>query len=154
VTWILDALCRTRPPDWWDLGDDGNRLAIALCSVCPVRSSCSSGDEEPHGVVRAGVAYRDTGERAQVCLCGRPIPTRRDRGVCFLCEPRFDVPVPVAKRRGRPSTAGEHLETIAALLRQDWTAKDIAKRIGLPVGTVQHWVRQYNLRPQKDPQAA
>lgn len=145
MTWLLDALCRTRPSDWWDLGDDGNRLAIALCSVCPVRSSCQTGDEEPHGVIRAGVAYRDTGERCQVCACGRPIPTRRDRGECYRCEPRWDVQVPaVVKRRpGRPRQVAPAVERQMVALRAGGVSfRTIAAELRLPVSTVQSIVQR------------
>ena len=148
MTWLLDALCRTRPSDWWETGNDGNRLAIALCSVCPVRSSCQTGDEEPHGVIRAGVAYRDTGERCDVCPCGRPVPTRRDRGECYQCEPRWDVQVPrhrptTARGRGRPRQLGPARERQMAALRDGGTSfRQIAKEFGLPLSTVVSTVRR------------
>lgn len=145
VTWMLDALCRTRPSDWWDLGDDGNRLAIALCSACPVRSSCQTGDEEPHGVVRAGVAYRDSGERCDVCPCGRPIPTRRDSGECYLCEPRWDVVVPVVVKRGRgrPRQMPAARERQMAALRDAGVPfREIALEFRIPKSTVQSIVKR------------
>jgi hypothetical protein len=80
----VTALCRTRPADWWDTGDDGNRLALLLCSVCPGRTTCSEGDPEPHGVIRGGVAWSDAGVRLPLCACGRPAPGRAE---CYDCDP-------------------------------------------------------------------
>lgn len=142
MTWQLRALCRTRPADWWDLGDDGNRLALAICSVCPVRDRCA--DDEPAGVVRAGVAYRDSGEPAQVCRCGRPIPRRRDSGDCYQCVPLVDTQVPVARRRrGRPASVDPVTERrIAALQAGGVSFRTIAAEFRMPVSTVQSIVQR------------
>jgi hypothetical protein len=144
VTWLLDALCRTRPSDWWDLGDDSNRLAMLICSVCPVRSSCQTGDEEPHGVIRAGVAYRDTGERCQVCPCGRPVPSRRDRPECYRCEPRWDVQVPVVrKRRRRPRQLPDSRDRRMAALRDAGVPfREIALEFRVPKSMVERAVQR------------
>lgn len=65
-----------RVPDWWDVGDDGNRLALRICFRCPLRSGsdCRAGspDPQPHGVIRAGVAYSDAGTPLPECRCGYP----------------------------------------------------------------------------------
>jgi hypothetical protein len=146
VTWQLRALCRTRPADWWDVPNDGNRLAIGLCQVCPVRSRCAETDTEPAGVVRGGVAYRDTGERAQVCPCGRPIPRRRDSGDCYQCVPLVDTPVPAARpvrRRGRPAAAEPATERQIVALRDGGVSfRTIAAEYRLPVSTVQSIVKR------------
>jgi hypothetical protein len=97
--WPLRALCRTRPADWWEVGDDGNRLAIALCRLaCPVIAQCATaaGDQEA-GVVRAGIAYADTGRVLDVCGCGRPVLGQSAvPGRCRTCEP------PAVRIRRRP----------------------------------------------------
>lgn len=93
MNWRARALCRTRPADWWDLGDDGNRLALALCSVCPARSLCAADRE--YGVIRGGVAWNDHGRAAGLCGCGYPLPVNehgRDRAECFRCDPPRNVP--------------------------------------------------------------
>lgn len=71
------GLCQTRPPEFWDTGDPGNRLALALCRVCPARAgeTCLAGETDPHpaGVIRAGVAYNERGRVCPVCECGYPV---------------------------------------------------------------------------------
>ena len=133
--WVLRALCRTMPSDWWATGDDGNRLALGICSVCPVRVRCGQGDPKPHGVVRAGVAYRDSGAVAVVCPCGQPIPTRRDLGMCFTCEPRFDLPVPVAHTPQRLDTRRDE---IAALLAVGGSYRSIGRKLGMAASSVRN----------------
>jgi hypothetical protein len=109
------ALCDRRLPgwesgNWWDTGDDGNRLAVLLCAACPIRARCADrlspvGPVGPVGVVCAGVAYDDTGRPAPLCGCGRPAVivrisktdradrtvtarvTGRGAGSCTLCVP-------------------------------------------------------------------
>lgn len=71
------GLCQTRPPEHWDTGDGGNRLALALCRVCPLRTgdTCDAGlpDRRPTGVIRAGVAYNQRGGVCPICdRCGYP----------------------------------------------------------------------------------
>jgi hypothetical protein len=139
---MLDALCRTRPSDWWDLGDDGNRLAVGLCSVCPVLAACAESAGAPHGVIRAGVAYRDTGERCEVCPCGRPIPTRRDRGECFTCVPRFDIRLPRA--RGSWIAAEQH-EVVVEKLAAGWSYRAIGTLLGVAGETVRGFARRNKL---------
>jgi hypothetical protein len=77
------------PSDWWLSGDDGSRLALAICRRCPVRVGCLDGDPDPHGVIRAGEAFSDFGNRLGDCpTCGYPQPgdriAQRDR--CPRCE--------------------------------------------------------------------
>lgn len=82
----MRALCVDQPPEHWDTGDRGNRLALALCRVCPARDGevCTVGqpDRRPFGVIRAGVAYNERGRRCEICDCGYPnddIDKGRDR---------------------------------------------------------------------------
>lgn len=70
----MRALCATRPPEWWDVGDGGNRLAMQLCGVCPLRDTCARLVPHPAGVIVAGVAYSDAGTALPVCeRCGYPV---------------------------------------------------------------------------------
>lgn len=79
----MRALCATRPAQWWDVGDDGNRLALALCRVCPALEGCGARIRQPAGVVLAGVAYGDAGLRLPICHCG--YPNELDGGCCHRC---------------------------------------------------------------------
>ena len=90
--------CFTQPAEFWDTGDPGNRLALALCRVCPLRQGedCRAGlaDPRPAGVIRAGVAFNERGGRCDICpTCGYPmddLPDRRrpDKPVgCRHCRP-------------------------------------------------------------------
>lgn len=67
---LTRRLCETRDPEWWATDDDGNRLAILLCRVCPL--GCPANDPKPAGVIRGGVAYDDSGKRRMMCACGYP----------------------------------------------------------------------------------
>lgn len=70
---MSQQLCATRPADWWEPRDDGARLAIALCRACPALTQCPDGDPHPAGVIRAAVAYADTGAALPECpTCGYP----------------------------------------------------------------------------------
>ncbi|MFG1872193.1 hypothetical protein [Micromonospora arborensis] len=68
--------CRGLPPEWWDTGDDGNRLALGICGSCPQRvgGECRAGlpDRRPAGVIRAGLPYNDRGIVLPLCACGYP----------------------------------------------------------------------------------
>ncbi|RKN38471.1 hypothetical protein [Micromonospora endolithica] len=80
----MNGLCTTRDPEMWDTGNGGNRLALALCAVCPVRvgTTCAAGepDDRPTGVIRAGVAYNERGGVCPVCdRCGYPVDDLPDR---------------------------------------------------------------------------
>lgn len=84
----MTALCATRPADWWSPEDDGARLALALCQVCPSIRRCAELDPEPHGVIRAGVAYSDTGRALPACPdCRYPLLGQVGRHVqCGRCD--------------------------------------------------------------------
>lgn len=68
----MSALCLSRPAEWWDLDNDGSRLALALCQVCPAIQACATQARRPAGVVQAGVAYSDAGVPLPLCHCGYP----------------------------------------------------------------------------------
>lgn len=143
MTWMLDALCRTRPSDWWDLGDDGNRLALDLCSVCPVLTVCSATAGAPAGVVRAGVAYRDSGQPAAMCACGRPVVRWSATATeCLTCRVP-DVPLP--KARGRRDLAEVH-EVVVGKLAAGWTYGAIGTLVGVDGELVRGYARRNGLR--------
>lgn len=94
------VLCQGPPSDYWLLGDDGNRLALMLCDVCPRRlgATCNAGlpDPNPHGVIRAAVAYSEAGAPLPRCVCGYPQTEYRggDVGLCSRCTVLPDIAIP------------------------------------------------------------
>jgi hypothetical protein len=104
MNWRLRAPCAKLPYDWWATGDDGNRLAMALCRIAcpaPVRARCEVEVTEPAGIIRAGTAYTDRGRPCPTCPCGRPIVRRSTRpGACWMCAPT--APHIRLRRPGRP----------------------------------------------------
>lgn len=87
----MTGLCVGRPPQWWETGDDNNRLALALCRRCPIRQGthCELKVEtRPTGMIVAGVAYSDRREPLQLCLCG--YPKNGSRPLCVRCDPPMD----------------------------------------------------------------
>lgn len=87
--------CEILPAQWWDTGDDGNRLAIMLCKQC---EGCTMDDPNPCGVIRAGVPYADDAHPRALCPCGYPatarIPVagknsyaRSSVQLCHRCQP-------------------------------------------------------------------
>ncbi len=130
----MRALCASLPSDWWMTGDDGNRLALALCSVCPLRERCLEGDPEPHGVIRGGVAWGDDGRPRGLCGCGYPLPAKDgvERAECYRCEPRQNVKVPKRLRRKRPrGFIVPHLPRIDAWRAEGVPWEQIGKRLGM-----------------------
>lgn len=89
---VTGLLCQTRPPEWWETGDPGNRLAIGLCRVCPGREECAAGARGEAGVIRAGVAYLERGGVAEICHCGYPDDRRADYRRSYACCRRCAVP--------------------------------------------------------------
>lgn len=122
--WIDRATCRRLPPEWWESGDDGNRLAMSLCrGACPVRGECADSEPRSVGVIRAGVAYSDVGTVLRLCPCGRPIIARDGRalpGTTLRCPDcgAADRPGPasrlVRRRRGRPPRVATCPRAVAA----------------------------------------
>ncbi len=121
--WPLRALCRTRPADWWDVGDDGNRLAMTLCRLaCPVIAECAATAGDEAGVVRAGIAYADTGRVLDICPCGRPVIGQSALvGYCRICEP------PAVRIRLRPPGRPRKALTVTSL------------RVGDRAGRIRHF---------------
>lgn len=121
--------------------DDGNRLALMLCSVCPAADWCALGDLNPHGIIRAGVAYDDDGSVLSLCSCGRPAP--QGRADCFTCVPFHGTPMPVARLRG---PAEPHAATIWELMEEGWSYRAIAVRIGSSAEAVRGVARRRGWR--------
>lgn len=146
--WRLRALCRTRPADWWDLGDDGNRLAMLLCQrACPVQRACEAADPNPCGVVRAGTAWHDTGDKAAICGCGRPVvPARVASTMCWTCDPA--QPIPPTRRFATRVAAGAveaHADTIADLAGKHWSDRAIGARLGFSTSGVRSVRYKYDI---------
>lgn len=91
-------LCDTRDPEWWATGDDGNRLAILLCAVCPL--GCPDNDDQPAGVIRGGKAYSDAGRVHPMCPCGYPAATD---AVHKDPDPNKPAPVHLCRRCQTPT---------------------------------------------------
>ena len=78
--------CVTHPPQWWDLGHDNNDLALRGCTDCRLPDRCMPTGEPPRGVIRAGNAYDDQGNRLAICTtCGHP-RIRRSFGGPVTCR--------------------------------------------------------------------
>lgn len=148
--------CRGLPSDWWDTGDDGNRLALAICRACPERIGdvCRAGmpDATPTGVVRAGVAYNDRGTALPLCECGYP-QVAYAGGTVAPC-PRCLVPdVPIPDRQEVRARA------LRLLLAAGATDTEIAVELRVSVRQAGRLRRSAGLsrrksRPAVAPQAA
>lgn len=139
MTWQHRALCRTRPADWWEVGDDGNRLALAICSVCPVIDRCSGTEE--FGVIRGGVAWDGRGERLGLCPCGRPVPYPGRAG-CYACLPDARIPLVRVRRKRRRWSVDALGGRIEALRASGRTYRQISAELRVPYSTLRDVVRR------------
>lgn len=130
--------CQGPPPEYWDIGDDGNRLALMLCDVCPRRrgTECDAGlaDPNPHGVIRAGVPYSEAGNAISICIiCGYPNLGFRD-GIIGKGCPRC-APPPLERFRGditRMVARGDSYAAVGRLIGAERTSiRDACKRWGV-----------------------
>lgn len=132
--WRSRATCRRLNPDDYDTGADGNRFVMLLCNqVCPVRAQCAAADPAPVGVIRAGIAYTNTGDKAAICGCGQPIhPPRVASTMCRRCDPPLDTPMPRYRqtRRARHGEVARHADTIVDLKGRGFSDRAIALRLG------------------------
>lgn len=138
----MTLLCAGRDPEWWTPGHEQARLAMLICSRC---SGCPDNDPAPHGVIRRGVPYTDSGKPMHVCPnCGRPNTTYRGGviGLCGLCAVP-DIPIP-----GAP---GDRRSQIAALVARELTNAQIAAHFGLRPETVRKLCRSYGIRRRASP---
>lgn len=125
---MTGPLCRRRPPEWWTPDDDGARLALTICRLCPNLEPCAAGDPRPHGVIRAGQVWSDTGRPLPVCGCGYPVDDYRggDITACRRCRIP-DVPIPDQKQvRAR---------TVRLLVRAGHDDHALAAALGVQAGT-------------------
>jgi hypothetical protein len=135
-------LCASLPADWWDTGDPGNRLALQICGRC---TGCPDDDPQPHGVIRRGVAYFDTGKAVPICpSCGRPNVSYRGGavGLCSSCTVP-DVPIPAA--------LGDRRAQISTLVERQLTDAQIGAQIGLKPESVRKLRRSYGIRRRASP---
>lgn len=145
----MRALCATRPAEWWETGDDGNRLAVLLCGVCPRIKRCPKDVPEPAGVVVAGVAYTDAGVALPTCVCGYPCVGYRGGPVraCKWCtgvdvrrlervkpSGEFDEAVVqrlvAGKQVHRPRRV-DRREAFRRLFASGLTAREVGERMGI-----------------------
>lgn len=159
MRWMDRALCATRPADWWSTEDGGARLAALLCGVCPVAVECAATAGTPHGVVRAGRAYRDSGEVALLCPCGRPVVTvRASSAECTTCDPpAVRLPAPRTGRRYGRGGVEQFGDEILRLVDEGWTDRAIAVRLGLNRWSVRGVRRRRQINtcaPQSHPRSA
>lgn len=126
----MTALCAGRPPQWWSTGDEGNTLAVQICRRC---TGCPDDDPRPHGVIRQGVGYSDSGRALPPCsACGAPNtaytggdPTLK---VCARCAvPQVPIPAFRASRN----------RWLAGLGRRGMPVRQIVAESGLPLSTVE-----------------
>lgn len=136
----MRRLCVGRPAEWWETDNDGARLALDICSVCPGLASCDRGRR--WGMVQAGVAWNELGFPAGICACGYPLPVSREgveRSQCFRCRPRQNLTVPCR----RPGNRAAH---VAALLRRGVPYRTIGADLGISKTAVGKIAKK--LRPQ------
>lgn len=114
-------LCAGMPSEYWSTGDPGNSLAVTICGAC---EGCPDDDPAPHGVIREGVAYSDTGMVLPPCPnCGRPNTNYRG-GVNTRC-PGCAVPdLPL------PDVKASYRRWILALYDRGMSNKQIAVEAG------------------------
>jgi hypothetical protein len=139
-------LCSTLPPDWFEPASDGARHALGICRSCPSRGGCLVKDPTPHGVIRAGNAYSDTGRILPICSnCGYPDVGYRggDVTVCRRCAVP-DVPIPADRGAGR-------LARIAQLVSDGQTDEQIAAEFGMAKESLRKLRTRHGIRRRRGP---
>lgn len=118
----MTALCVGLDPELWDVGNAGNRLALAICRRC---DGCPGTDTAPHGVIRGGVAYSDTGKPLPICpQCGYPVGDYTG-GPVFNCA-RCRIPAVAV-----PDVALVRARWMTRLFERGMTNADIAVEAGV-----------------------
>ncbi|MFD6770627.1 hypothetical protein ACFWC6_30890 [Micromonospora chalcea] len=113
--------CVINPPQWWDVGNDGNAAAMWLCKKrCPLRDQCTP----EAGAIRQGAAWGGAENAAPRQLkncadCGHPRMRASNRGA-FTCK---------CPDKGR--TRGEVIQAWLAAGGDTRTIADIAPEIGM-----------------------
>lgn len=127
--------CYVRPPQWWDVGHERNRDAIALCGLCSFKTDCQPSARKPRGQIIAGLAYGEKSYPLPICdTCDNPITNGSRRGVggVLRCDPCRDHTI---------STHQQQIETLRAAGRSfDY----IGAQCGLSGGTVRHWWNRHH----------
>ncbi|MEU4570809.1 helix-turn-helix domain-containing protein [Micromonospora sp. NPDC023956] len=124
--------CVTHNPLWWDTGNPHNHQAIKLCGTCPWQDHCAPVDgRDAAGTIRAGTAYDDYGKPAAGCtVCGGLI---LEAGPTPRCV------------NGHGGTAADHHHTIARMIADGASMRDIGAAIGLHHGSVsRYWTLHLN----------
>lgn len=128
--------CDVRPPQWWDLGNKGNAVALKYCNTCPFKATCKLPTGKPEDQILAGVAYGTEGDVLQICdTCGHPVQRGSYRGDgnntrCDDC---------------RNAAVAAHHDQIIAMRKQKRTHRDIGREIGLSQWVIQHYLRKVDV---------
>lgn len=69
-------------PAWGSALSPGNRGALRVCRLCPVKRQCEAEamDNGDAGVIRAGVLFRTAGQWAYCETCGARFARAKNRG--------------------------------------------------------------------------
>jgi len=119
------GLCVGKDPLWWDTeggdrfgwgpgpdaikwGDGGNRLARAICNVCPLKDTPNCHiDGGPRSVIINAIPYNAYNREIGLCRCGRPRARGQRCRICLL-PPEHGLRLPRPKRqRRKPQTEAE-----------------------------------------------
>ena len=139
-------LCAGRDPEMWSTGNELNRLAVMVCRRC---TGCPPGsDPSPHGVIRQGIAYSDSGNplpECPNCLAPNVDYAGGSHGLCRACRvPDVDIPDPQQMRTRR----------VRHLLTRGVPAPDIAAELQIGVTTVYRIRTRINNQPLTQGEAA
>lgn len=144
----MTALCAGKDPEMWSPASADARLAMAICRRC---TGCPDNDPKPHGVIRQGVPYGDSGQVIPPCpACTRPQVDYRGGAVtpCRLCAvPDVAIPDPGQVRASR----------VRWLVKLGADHDRIALDLGVRVTYVPHLIRRSNARtstPTREGEAA
>lgn len=140
---MTGLLCVGRPPEWWWTGNPGNSLAVAICRRC---EGCPDNDPAPHGVIRHGNAYADSGIVLPTCPnCDRPNSAYRggEAGLCKSCAVP-DVSI--------PSCRGDRNQQIAQLVGRGLNDTAIGFDLGLRPESVRRRRQNMGLLLKRGPQ--
>lgn len=127
--------CEVRPPQWWDVGHERNRDAIALCGICPFNATCKPSSKKPSGEIIAGIAYGERSHPLPICdTCDNPITngSRRSIGNVLRCDPCRDLAI---------RTHQQQIETLRAAGR---SFGYIGAQCGLSPNTIRHWWNRHH----------
>lgn len=123
--------CVVNPPQWWDLGDDGNATAMWLCRTrCPFNNDENACEITP-GTIRRGQPYGDSPKPVKVCQdCRHPRVRQGTRGPAYCKCPHS----------GR--TREQIVQAWLAAGGDTRTVKDIAADIGMDYESLKDALRR------------